>query len=66
VAGAHAVLRHGAGVNRTELAAHCGRSLAGYQIPTQCTLVDQVPRSAAGKDPTLAAGLQHENGAAQA
>jgi bile acid-coenzyme A ligase len=66
VAGAHVVLRPGAGVNRTELAAHCGRWLAGYKIPKQYTFVDQVPRSAAGNDPTLAAGLQHENGAAPA
>ncbi|QFZ21244.1 AMP-binding protein [Saccharothrix syringae] len=49
VVGAHVVLRPDATVRRAELAAHCGRRLAGYKIPKHFTFVDQVPRSAAGK-----------------
>ena len=40
VAGAHVVLRPGAGVSKAELAAHRGRGLAGSKIPKQCTFVD--------------------------
>ena len=40
VAGAHVVLRPGAGVSKAELASHRGRGLAGYKIPKQCTFVD--------------------------
>jgi bile acid-coenzyme A ligase len=49
VVGAHVVLRPAATVRRVELAAHCGRRLAGYKIPKHFTFVDQVPRSASGK-----------------
>ena len=49
VVGAHVVLHPGASVRKAELAAHCGRRLAGYKIPKHFTFVDQVPRSAAGK-----------------
>jgi bile acid-coenzyme A ligase len=49
VVAAHIVLRPGASVHKAELAAHCGRRLAGYKIPKHFTFVDQVPRSAAGK-----------------
>jgi bile acid-coenzyme A ligase len=49
VVGAHVVLRPGVSVRRAELAAHCGRRLAGYKIPKHFSFVDQVPRSAAGK-----------------
>jgi len=43
------VLYPDASVRKAELAAHCGRRLAGYKIPKHFTFVDQVPRSAAGK-----------------
>jgi bile acid-coenzyme A ligase len=43
------VLRPGASVRKAELAAHCGRRLAGYKIPKQFAFTDQLPRSAAGK-----------------
>ncbi len=49
VVAAHVMLRPGTSVRRAELAAHCGRRLAGYKIPKQFTFVDQIPRSAAGK-----------------
>jgi bile acid-coenzyme A ligase len=49
VVAAHVVLRPGAGVRKAELAAHCGRRLAGYKIPKQFVFIDQLPRSAAGK-----------------
>lgn len=49
VVGVHVVLRPAATVHRGELAAHCGRRLAGYKIPKQIRFVDQLPRSASGK-----------------
>lgn len=49
VVAAHVVLRPGASVRKAELAAHCGRRLAGYKIPKQFVFTDQLPRSAAGK-----------------
>jgi bile acid-coenzyme A ligase len=49
VVGAHVVLQPGARVRKAELAAHCGRRLAGYKIPKHFTFVDEIPRSAAGK-----------------
>jgi bile acid-coenzyme A ligase len=63
VVGAHVVLRPGASVRKAELAAHCGRRLAGYKIPKQFTFVDQVPRSAAGKVQRWRLAPHHENGA---
>lgn len=49
VIGVRVVLRPSATVRRVELAAHCGRRLAGYKIPKQFTFVDGIPRSASGK-----------------
>ncbi len=63
VVGAHIVLHPGASVRKAELAAHCGRRLAGYKIPRHFTFVDQVPRSAAGKIQRWRLAPDHENGA---
>jgi bile acid-coenzyme A ligase len=63
VVAAHIVLRPGATVRKAELAAHCGRRLAGYKIPKHFTFVDQVPRSAAGKIQRWRLAPYHENGA---
>jgi bile acid-coenzyme A ligase len=63
VVGAHVMLRPGASVRKAELAAHCGRRLAGYKIPKQFTFVDEVPRSAAGKIQRWRLAPHHENGA---
>jgi bile acid-coenzyme A ligase len=63
VVGAHVVLERGASVRKAELAAHCGRRLAGYKIPKHFTFVDQVPRSAAGKVQRWRLAPHHENGA---
>jgi bile acid-coenzyme A ligase len=63
VVGAHVVLHPGASVRRAELAAHCGRRLAGYKIPKHFTFIDQVPRSAAGKIQRWRLAPHHENGA---
>jgi bile acid-coenzyme A ligase len=63
VVGAHVVLQRGASVRKAELAAHCGRRLAGYKIPKHFTFVDQVPRSAAGKIQRWRLAPRHENGA---
>jgi bile acid-coenzyme A ligase len=63
VVGAHIVLHPGVSVRRAELAAHCGRRLAGYKIPKHFTFVDQVPRSAAGKIQRWRLAPHHENGA---
>jgi bile acid-coenzyme A ligase len=60
---AHVMLHPGASVRKAELAAHCGRRLAGYKIPKQFTFVDQVPRSAAGKIQRWRLAPHHENGA---
>lgn len=49
VVGVHVVLRPDKTARRAELAAHCGRLLAGYKIPKHFTFVDQLPRTAAGK-----------------
>ncbi|NUT48230.1 MAG: AMP-binding protein [Saccharothrix sp.] len=49
VVGVQVVLRPEAGVRKADLAAHCGRRLAGYKIPKHFTFVDRLPRSAAGK-----------------
>jgi bile acid-coenzyme A ligase len=63
VVGAHVVLHPGATVRKAELAAHCGRRLAGYKIPRQFTFVDQVPRSGAGKVQRWRLAPLHEKGA---
>jgi bile acid-coenzyme A ligase len=63
VVAAHIVLRPGASVRKAELAAHCGRRLAGYKIPKHFTFVDQVPRSAAGKIQRWRLAPYHQNGA---
>ena len=63
VVAAHIVLRPGASVRKAELAAHCGRRLAGYKIPKHFTFVDQVPRSAAGKVQRWRLAPSHQNGA---
>jgi bile acid-coenzyme A ligase len=63
VVGVHVVLQRGASVRKAELAAHCGRRLAGYKIPKHFTFVDQVPRSAAGKVQRWRLASPHENGA---
>jgi bile acid-coenzyme A ligase len=49
VVGVRVVLRPASTVHRVELAAHCGRLLAGYKIPKHITFVDHIPRSASGK-----------------
>lgn len=49
VIGVRVVLRPASTVHRVDLAAHCGRRLAGYKIPKQFTFVDRIPRSASGK-----------------
>lgn len=63
VVAAHVVLRPGAGVRKAELAAHCGRRLAGYKIPKQFVFIDQLPRSAAGKVQRWRLTPDDENGA---
>ncbi len=63
VVGAYVVLHPGASVRKAELAAHCGRRLAGYKIPKHFTFVNQVPRSAAGKIQRWRLAPHHENGA---
>ena len=63
VVGAQIVLHPGASVRRADLAAHCGRRLAGYKIPKQFTFVDQVPRSAAGKVQRWRLAPPHQNAA---
>ncbi|HEY6316092.1 MAG TPA: AMP-binding protein [Streptosporangiaceae bacterium] len=63
VVGVHVVLQPGASVRKAELAAHCGRRLAGYKIPKHFTFVDQVPRSAADKIQRWRLAPHHENGA---
>jgi bile acid-coenzyme A ligase len=63
VVGAHVVLHPGVSVRKAELAAHCGRRLAGYKIPRQFTFTDQVPRSPAGKVQRWRLASRHEDGA---
>ena len=62
VVGVHVVLHPGASVRKAELAAHCGRRLAGYKIPKQFTFTDRIPRSAAGKIQRWRLAPSHENG----
>ena len=49
IIGVRVVLRPSSTVHKGELAAHCGRRLAGYKIPKKFTFVDRIPRSASGK-----------------
>ncbi len=63
VVGAHVVLRPEANVRKADLAAHCGRRLAGYKIPKHFTFVDRLPRSAAGKIQRWRLAPSHEGGA---
>lgn len=49
VVGVRVVLRPSSTVHRVDLAAHCGRLLAGYKVPKHIAFVDHVPRSASGK-----------------
>ena len=37
---------------KSELVAHCRGRLAGYKKPSAVYLIDQLPRSAAGKSPS--------------
>jgi bile acid-coenzyme A ligase len=62
VVGVHVVLHPGESVRKAELAAHCGRRLAGYKIPKQFTFIDQIPRSAAGKIQRWRLAPSPENG----
>ena len=63
VVGVHVVLRPDANVRKADLAAHCGRRLAGYKIPKHFTFVDRLPRSAAGKIQRWRLVAGHEGGA---
>lgn len=63
VVGVQVVLRPEVSVRKAELAAHCGRRLAGYKIPKQFTFVDRLPRSAAGKIQRWRLAADHEGGA---
>ncbi|MCE6996442.1 AMP-binding protein [Saccharothrix sp. S26] len=63
VVGVHVVLRPEANVRKADLAAHCGRRLAGYKIPKHFTFVDRLPRSAAGKVQRWRLAAGHEGGA---
>jgi len=63
VVGVHVVLRADAKVRKADLAAHCGRRLAGYKIPKHFTFVDRLPRSAAGKIQRWRLVAGHEGGA---
>ncbi|MFE2753915.1 class I adenylate-forming enzyme family protein [Actinosynnema sp. NPDC059335] len=63
VVGVHVVLRPETKVRKADLAAHCGRRLAGYKIPKHFTFVDRLPRSAAGKIQRWRLAAGHEGGA---
>ncbi|WP_367128737.1 AMP-binding protein [Saccharothrix sp. HUAS TT1] len=63
VVGVQVVLRPGANVRKAELAAHCGRRLAGYKVPKHFTFVERLPRSAAGKIQRWRLAAGHEGGA---
>lgn len=63
VVGVQVVLHPGANVRKADLAAHCGRRLAGYKIPKHFTFVDRLPRSAAGKIQRWRLAAGHEGGA---
>ena len=62
VVGARLVLAPGASVRKADLAAHCGKQLAGYKIPRHYTFSDQVPRTPAGKIQRWRLAPHHENG----
>ncbi|MEU4767583.1 AMP-binding protein [Actinosynnema sp. NPDC023794] len=63
VVGVRVVLRPEVSVRKADLAAHCGRRLAGYKIPKHFTFVDRLPRSAAGKIQRWRLAADHEGGA---
>ncbi|MCC8242951.1 AMP-binding protein [Saccharothrix luteola] len=63
VVGVRVVLRPEVNVRKADLAAHCGRRLAGYKIPKHFTFVDRLPRSAAGKIQRWRLAADHEGGA---
>ncbi|MEV8443390.1 AMP-binding protein [Actinosynnema sp. NPDC051121] len=63
VVGVQVVLRPEVSVRKAELAAHCGRRLAGYKIPKHFAFVDRLPRSAAGKIQRWRLVADHEGGA---
>jgi bile acid-coenzyme A ligase len=63
VVGVQVVLRPEASVRKADLAAHCGRRLAGYKIPKHFTFVDRLPRTAAGKIQRWRLAADHEGGA---
>ncbi len=46
---AYIVLAPGATFDPSSLEAHCRRTLAGYKVPRQWKLIEQLPRNAAGK-----------------
>ena len=46
---AYVVLRAGASATDAELEAHCRSALAGFKVPRRWTVVDSLPRNAAGK-----------------
>jgi bile acid-coenzyme A ligase len=63
VVGVQVVLRPEVSVRKADLAAHCGRRLAGYKIPKHFTFVDRLPRTAAGKIQRWRLAADHEGGA---
>ncbi|MEU4446703.1 AMP-binding protein [Actinosynnema sp. NPDC050801] len=63
VVGVQVVLRPEVNVRKADLAAHCGRRLAGYKIPKHFAFVDRLPRSAAGKIQRWRLAADHEGGA---
>ncbi|TQM85332.1 bile acid-coenzyme A ligase [Saccharothrix saharensis] len=63
VVGVQVVLRPEVHVRKADLAAHCGRRLAGYKIPKHFAFVDRLPRSAAGKIQRWRLAADHEGGA---
>ncbi|MFE9750096.1 AMP-binding protein [Saccharothrix saharensis] len=63
VVGVQVVLRPEVSVRKADLAAHCGRRLAGYKIPKHFAFVDRLPRSAAGKIQRWRLAADHEGGA---
>ncbi len=46
---AYVVLRPGAGIDAEGLRAHVKAQLAGYKVPRDVVLLDELPRNATGK-----------------
>ncbi|MFT7835782.1 AMP-binding protein [Saccharothrix sp. BKS2] len=63
VVGVQVVLRPEVSVRKADLAAHCGRRLAGFKIPKHFAFVDRLPRSAAGKIQRWRLAADSEGGA---